>query len=196
MAYADPVQKKAAKVPTAHGRPSSQRPRAPRPPWAPLQPRTNSRSAVIQLKAPSEKTAGSIRAPAAAKGPWTSADFVSHYYFGGGRAIDLGDVGLGATFRSAPSVEKAVATFVDAALARKEPTFNFSDKTVTDVTDAIFSVGHSTFFRTVAGVPGICNFSFSIRDQFKDPVSLGIEMGGVPYPINFAWAEKRARIGK
>lgn len=124
---------------------------------------------------------------------WSSADFVAHYYFGKGAAVDLADIGLAATFRNHPSVQKQVNDFIQLVLAKPKSETYVRDETVTDVTDTIFSVGHSTFFRTAYCGPAACGFTFSIRDWFRDPISKGIELGGTPYRIDHQWTESRLR---
>lgn len=151
---------------------------------------------VVQLRAEAKSAVRQTQAPLQGGTPWGWSEFVGQYYAGNGAAVDLGNVGLGMTFRSHRSVQNAVNSFIALALAKPEPTFHLRDSTVTDVTDTIFSVGHSTFFRTATGIPTACGFHFSIRDWFRDPVSLGIELGGTPYPINFAWTESRLRAVK
>lgn len=46
-----------------------------------------------------------------AKARWGTTDFIRHYFFGRGRPVDLGAVGLLATFRRARSVSLAVNEF-------------------------------------------------------------------------------------
>jgi hypothetical protein len=127
---------------------------------------------------------------------WTDGDFVHHYYFGNRAAIDLGNIGLGNTFRNHPSVQRAVSEFVALALAQPASVTDVQINSETDVTDRIFSVGHSTFFRVAKRIGSYWGFHFSIRDWFRDPVSLGFELGGKPYRINFAWTEVRSKSGK
>jgi len=148
---------------------------------------------------------------------WTTQDFVDHYYgrgvIGGewlwpGDPVDLEDVGLLGTFRSAPSVGAAVSSFKsmattiaaflilgvdcpDNVCAGITKSISWSSKTTTDVTAVIFAVGRSTFFRdgtcTVAvdcfcgerrDEHYLCTLSFYIRDWFRDPVHTGHELPG------------------
>jgi len=151
-------------------------------------------------------------------GLFSTVDFVWHYFRGGGAPIDLAQVGLTNAFRNTPSVSSAVSQFknitdlvakVKAVSSCQEcnqgsKSFQFTreDRTVTNVTfePNLFSVGRSTFFRS-ASCSGVsdcssrtysyfCNFSFSIRDKFVDPINLGIEiLGATPFPITADWLE-------
>jgi len=150
-------------------------------------------------------------------------NFVWHYYFGGGTTVNLGSVGLLATFRGAPSVSNAVNDFRNMAANRaqgeasslcpecaegvKHGNYNLDNSTVTDVTNVrgLFAVGHSTFFRkadcqVVANCDSrsysfFCDFKFYIRDWFRDPINIGREVGGTPYRINADWNETSSGSG-
>lgn len=136
---------------------------------------------------------------------WTTADFVKRYASGSGRTADLRNIGLLNKFRNARSVRNAIREFELRQMRIAERNANnicgrnrdtkvvrasFSDNntTVTDVTQdgALFSVGASTFFRTsrckievdcsqrIIRLDGI--LTFEIRDVFKDPFDIGIEL--------------------
>lgn len=156
-------------------------------------------------------------------GLFGTLDFGSHYYSGGGSPIDLAAVGLLPSFRSAGSVQIATDDFKHSIQetaetkarslcgrcdkGEKSTNLSMNDKTVTDVTNEpdLFAVGHSTFFRS--GQCSItvncstrtyfyyCSTNFSIRDWFKDPLNMGIEVGGTPYPINADWTEGVSGVG-
>ncbi len=149
-------------------------------------------------------------------GLFCTFDFVTHYYAGGGTAIDLGAVGLLGAFQNAASVQGSVNSFKDKARldaaskagslckkcdkGTKSGSFSLQDKDITNVTgdSCLFAVGHSTFFRS--GNCSVsancssrtfsfsCSTSFSIRDWFQDPIDLGTEVGGTPYQINAGWS--------
>jgi hypothetical protein len=129
-------------------------------------------------------------------GAWTDGDFVHHYYFGKGAAVDLQEIGLSDMFRNHASVRQKVDEFVALTFAQPASVTSFQKNAITDVTDKIFSVGHSTFFRVASRGSSHWGFHFSIRDSFKDPISMGFELGGTPFPINFGWTETRPRTDK
>jgi len=70
-----------------------------------------------------------------------------------------------------------------------------------NVTNDIFVVGDTSFFRQYQcklsatscsnGKPDqysyTCNMNYWIKDWFKDPADIGIELGGTPYPIKASW---------
>lgn len=141
-------------------------------------------------------------------------------FAGGGSTIDLGGVGLLGTFQNAASVQGSVNSFKQkvASTAKEKASswckncdkgikltsFNLNDTDAkgTNVTGepCVFAVGHSTFFRNATcGIIANCDNStfsfgcslgFSIRDWFRDPINIGIELpGGTPYRINADWSE-------
>jgi RHS repeat-associated protein len=104
--------------------------------------------------------------------PWDTWDFLKHYYVGGGRPIDLADVGLLERFQRSGSVTAATTAFKQEVLerAKKEAReqcarnaitgkngsgyFRLAPTSVvTDVTHepGLFVVGHSSFFRAAVG---------------------------------------------
>ena len=159
-----------------------------------IRPSSGAERAVVQRQTPG----GAQQPPQQQAGRWSDENFVFHYYTGRGRAVDLAAVGLADTFRNHPSVQQQVQAFAAVALAQAGSGETIRDETVIDVTDTIFSVGHSAFYRTAYCGSAFCGFTFAIRDSFRDPVSLGFELGGTPYPINYQWTEARPRptIGK
>jgi RHS repeat-associated protein len=147
---------------------------------------------------------------------WTSSDFVLNYYTHGG-GVNLEQIGLLGTFIRAPSVQAKTAEFhtivsslVEYASGRltckdgqpgRSVEISGADFTQTDVTDQIFSVGGSTFFRTyecslyacvcncdkVMSWRYSCRLHYYIRDEFKEPLTFigwPWEAGGKPYDIN------------
>lgn len=157
-------------------------------------------------------------------GLFCTFDFAKHYYTGGGSTIGLGGVGLLGAFQNSASVQSAVNGFKQKVSATakakasglctncdkgiKSTSFNLNDTGVTDVTGepCLFAVGHSTFFRKVGcGVTANCanktfsfgcSLNFSIRDWFRDPINLGVELpGGTPYRINAGWSDRLTGSG-
>lgn len=157
-------------------------------------------------------------------GLFCTFDFAKHYYTGGSSTIDLGGVGLLGAFQNSASVQGSVNRFKQqvASTAKtearslckncdkgtKSTSFNLNDRDVTNVTDepCLFAVGHSTFFRSAGcGVTANCktrtfsfgcSLGFSIRDWFRDPISLGFETPfGTPYRINGNWSESYSGRG-
>jgi len=155
---------------------------------------------------------------------WRTRDFVWHYYFGGGRTVTLSGIGLLGKFRNTASVRRAVSGFkndickIAADKAKgmdcckdKSIAFSGEDKTVTDVRSEgeLYSVGRSTFFqsfnctlkatdcsgKTVTKWSCDCTLKFWIRDWFRDPIGLGIELWGTPYRINADWTERHSCSG-
>ena len=106
-------------------------------------------------------------------GLFGTADFVSHYYTGGGSTIDLGSVGLLDAFMNAGSVLGARYEFKlrlynhAKSIARNECAggcssvdrqFTLNDTTITDVTaeENLYAVGHSTFYREGTCKVSVC----------------------------------------
>jgi len=157
-------------------------------------------------------------------GLFSTADFVWHYYFGNGIPIDLGQVGLLDTFKNAGSVRASTFVFQahvrEAAIEKAKSlcsacgqetisaNFNLRDQDETDVTSEpnLFAVGGSTFFRSAGchvrancstkTCSYNCALTFAIRDWFRDPVGLGIELLGTIYRINASWAEDLSGNGE
>jgi hypothetical protein len=133
------------------------------------------------------------------KEKWKTTDFVMHYFLGGGDPISLSDVGLSSNFQNSPSVMALSESFI--ANTFDQPIFNadFNSTVISDVTGEpnLFSVGNSTFSMGARCRGGVCDFSFSISDSFKDPVDIydwfksGFEIGS-PYPITHEWTVQRS----
>ena len=150
---------------------------------------------------------------------WTTQDFWNHYKGGNGRTIDLANVGLLGRFRRSRSVINIVNDFkndqINLAIrhadnvyrrsrgnARDKRQFSDNDTAITDVTwdGNLFSVGNSTFFRSVRGtievnaprnivlLDGV--MSFEIKDWFKDPFDIGVEVNDAKkYKIIAKWQQ-------
>jgi len=127
-------------------------------------------------------------------------DFVNHYYYGGGTAIDLGSVGLLGAFQNSSSVRSAVNSFLtpvlnaaqqnaqslcaNCARGTRSTSFSVRENTTTDVRDdpGLYAVGGSTFFRSAQCTLSAncsarqysfsCSQSFSIRDSFSNPADI------------------------
>ena len=149
--------------------------------------------------------------------------FVDHYYTGGGRTIDLANVGLLSAFQNSGSVTTAVGMFhlglggkakekasslCDGCdTGTKVDSFSASDTVGTNVTQVLglFSIGNSSFFRKgncqiMANCDNKsftyqCSSNFSIRDWFRDPLDIGVEVGGTPYRINADWTTNSSGCG-
>ncbi|HOQ03749.1 MAG TPA: RHS repeat-associated core domain-containing protein [Anaerohalosphaeraceae bacterium] len=133
--------------------------------------------------------------------------------------INLKDIGLLDAFKNAPDVFLKTASYqtdVFLKVIRIVNHFQCSgtlwrifpiqdeDKTTTNVTSdpGLFVIGHSTFFRKYHCNILIkccgdqkcfryrCRFDYSIRDWFRDPFDIGIELPGcTPFRINADWSE-------
>ncbi len=135
---------------------------------------------------------------------WTDTDFVQHYYFGGGRSVDLLEIGhlreiaeqyawndgaQGAFRRLADQI-------ADAARRTESGALSYDFEGVYDFGSVEFSHGdgvvRGVFSGTVEGrgamlqIRGTSDFEFS--DMFEDPLGLGIEVGGTPYAITGGWS--------
>ncbi len=101
---------------------------------------------------------------------------------GGGKAVDLGKVGLGVEFENAPSVKGATNAFIDETM--QGPVFNLtaSDMALIDVTNvgardftgwpALFSVGNGVLSMDASCVSGSCIFTFETNDHFVDALDI------------------------
>lgn len=121
---------------------------------------------------------------------WITNDFVYHYFFGRGQMVDLRWVKLGEPFEKTQSVQRVVDSFIVGTTDQLKPGFSFKDRDQTNVTFdgplfSLFSVGDSTFFREVSCDQDSCLYHFYIRDKFRDPIDLGVEIGGAEYEINY-----------
>ncbi len=138
---------------------------------------------------------------------WSDADFVYHYYFGEGRAVDLSEIGHlteiveqytwndgaeGAFRRLADQIADVAR---DKAKKSESGTLSYEFGWFYDFGEVEFSDGRSTVggmfkgtFATLGETVEINGTSdFIFTDEFIDPVSLGIELGGTPYEITGNW---------
>ena len=97
---------------------------------------------------------------------WSTADFVTWYYIGGGAPITLEAVGLLGEFQNAADVQRSVGQFwwqtvgkvldvakgLDCTKGAQTKNVFYSDTDVTNVTwePHLFAVGHSTFYRSAS----------------------------------------------
>jgi len=142
-------------------------------------------------------------------GSWTTSNFLKHYMFGGGKSVDLGEVGLGDEFKNSESVKSATTKFMDSVLGVPIFNFNANERIGIDVTNvgavdytgwpALFSVGNSTLNMSANCIKGNCTFIFETRDYFIDALDIHDEWEGnqelifsSPYDINYKWTEQRS----
>jgi len=124
-------------------------------------------------------------------------DFIDHYFTGNGKRVMLQDLGLAKNFENAPSVRKVTDAFIDKIIPQAHDGFKARETSATNVTwelsKGLFVVGDSTFFMEVDCQNGICTFTFSIEDEFRNPLDIeGVEIpGGTIYEIDHKWQIKR-----
>jgi len=136
--------------------------------------------------------------PGATTNRWTRSDFVHHYFYGRGRAVNLAEIGLADAFVNATSVRQRAADFEFDVLMFGERNRIYNARLLTDVTnesDSLWAIGRSVIFATATCVEGSCTFSYSLRDRFSDSLTIGgrsyfggreIPLG-TPYQINHDW---------
>lgn len=130
--------------------------------------------------------------------PWTTGDFLSHYFAGSGEAVHLSTIGLGNLYLSHTSVISLTGTYMSALQNLPLQSFWLPQIEIghTDVTDTIFALGKSALYAAGGCQGADCFFRFTINDKFEDPVHVGFEMPfGAPYPIVYEWSvvKRRAR---
>lgn len=135
---------------------------------------------------------------------WSDLDFVSHYYYGGGVAITLAEIGhlqeiveqYAYNDGDEGAYRRLSNQIADAAREVRVGNFSYQFGLPYDFGDVEFSHGFGTvsglFEGTVALDGNILkifgNTVFSFTDEFKDPVGIGIEPGGIPYDISGVWS--------
>ncbi|WNO11239.1 SpvB/TcaC N-terminal domain-containing protein [Teredinibacter sp. KSP-S5-2] len=143
------------------------------------------------------------------KGDWTTKDFLKHYLFGGGKAVNLSDVGLGDDFENSESVKNATEKFMEGVL--NGPIYNLkaSDRVLRNVTNdgakdftgkpALFSLGDGWLNMSASCSSGNCTFNFSTSDMFVDALDINDQWRGnqdlpfsQPYQINHSWTVDRS----
>ena len=135
---------------------------------------------------------------------WADLDFVSHYYYGGGVAITLAEIGhlreIVEQYAYNDGDEGAYRRLSDqiADKAREIGTGSVTHdfRQPYDFGDVEFSHGNGTVSGVFIGtslqdgnllkIQGETQFYFT--DDFEDPVSLGVELGGDPYHISGEWS--------
>lgn len=135
---------------------------------------------------------------------WTDTDFVSHYYFGDGRSVDLLEIGhlreIAEQYAWNGGAQGAFRRLADqiADEARQSGSgaFSYDFGAVYDFGSVEFSHGDGVvggvFTGTVESVGAMLRIrgatEFEFSDRFEDPLGLGIETGGTPYAITGSWA--------
>jgi len=131
---------------------------------------------------------------------WNSRDFVDHYYHGGGRGVTVRETGHLSNIVGQYMNERVRKSLKDqiARVARMHPNAAFSDDfyNTYDMTGIVFSVGDTTiggrFTGDCVAEFGILTVSgqidFYLKDEFADPIDVGIELFGDPYPITDQWS--------
>lgn len=132
--------------------------------------------------------------------PWTSKDFVDHYYNGQGRGVTLRQTGhLRAVVDDYwDEIKDRFAGNHIATPARDQGVKSFDDDfgNVYDMESIVFSLGKTTIVgdlrgsgREEFGVMTVSGrISFRLIDEFADPIDIGIELGGDIYPITDSWS--------
>ncbi|WP_265502939.1 hypothetical protein [Paracoccus beibuensis] len=134
---------------------------------------------------------------------WTNLDFVRHYYNGGGRAVTLLEIGhlreIAEQYAYDDGTEGAFRRLADQianeARASGAGSFSYDFGAPYDFGDVAFSHGDGVVRGAFVGrvedrgamlrISGETTFEFS--DIFEDPLDIGIEVGGTPYPITGNW---------
>ena len=130
---------------------------------------------------------------------WSSLDFSRHYFFGDGRGVTVRETGHLQNIVSEYMDRREQALkgqIADAARQSKGGSFSYDFHRSYKMTDVVFSLGKTTIGGVFTGRSserfGILELSgsidFYLRDEFVDPLDLGIEIiGGQTYPITDQW---------
>lgn len=137
---------------------------------------------------------------------WSNLDFVRHYYNGGGRSVTLLDIGhlreVAEQYAYDDGTEGAFRRLTDQivneARAAGAGSLSYDFGAAYDFGDVAFSHGDGVVRGAFVGrvedlgamlrINGKTNFEFS--DIFEDPLNIGIEAGGTPYPITGNWTAR------
>ncbi len=131
---------------------------------------------------------------------WSSQDFVDHYYNGGGRGVTIRETGhlssIVAQYMNASVIKNLQDNIAQKARGNPNGTFSDDFYNTYDMTGIVFSIGDTTiggrFTGTCVSEFGILTvsgqFEFYLNDEFADPIDLGIELFGDPYPITDQWS--------
>jgi RHS repeat-associated protein len=144
--------------------------------------------------------------PVPGQNDWITATFVAHYFIGGGKPVNLGDVGLGDEFEASAQVqggilyvknqiEISLRSGGDGSISGVYDLVNVGDG---DLSNPLYSVGSSNLQYTTTCVQGTCTATFVTKDFFADPLSieeswLGVPVEippGIPYEINYEFTEE------
>ena len=121
--------------------------------------------------------------------PWTSEDFINHYYKANGRAVRLREIGhlqaVVSEFRRQAIDDISRLPSQIANLARKIKNGSFNDifSNSYQMQGVVFSIGDTTIKGNITGQTqekyGVLEFSgnidFSHYDEFVDPLDIGVE---------------------
>lgn len=137
---------------------------------------------------------------------WTNSDFVDHYYNGGGRAVTLLEIGhlreIAEQYAYGDGTEGAFRRLVDQiadeARASGAGALSYDFGAPYDFGDVAFSHGdgvvRGSFVGRVEGLGAMLRITgettFEFSDIFEDPLDVGIEAGGRPYPITGNWTAR------
>jgi len=125
---------------------------------------------------------------------WGSREFVRHYFHGDGREVSVRETGnLGRIVeRYMVAAEDGIKRQI-AKAARETSNESFSDDFVRtyDMTDLVFSVGDTTIGGSFVGrttergsvLELAGEIQFYLRDEFADPLDIGLEVVDVPETI-------------
>lgn len=139
---------------------------------------------------------------------WTTKNFLAHYFSGGGKAVNLGAVGLGEEFKNASSVSKATEGFEKDVMGSPVNNSTRNAVAIVDVTKvgarditpwpALFSVGNSRLEMNANCIGGACTFNYQVNDRFIDALDIHDQWrgnqdvpGAKPYDINYQWMKVR-----
>lgn len=119
--------------------------------------------------------------------PWTSRDFVRHYFQGAGRSVTVRETGhLDRIVKRYMEYAEAGILNAIVSAARSNPVGRYSDyfENSYDMTGIVFSIGDTTvrgdFFGTCEldgeNVITSGTIIFSLNDAFEDPLDVGIDV--------------------
>ncbi len=147
-----------------------------------------------------------ITSLASSYGRWSNRDFVRHYYKGDGRPVTLLEIGHLREIAEqyayddgpAGAFRRLTDQIADEARGSGAGSLSYEFGAAYDFGDVAFShgdgvvrgtfVGHVDDRGTMLRITGETTFEFS--DVFEDPLDVGIEVGGTPYPIVGSWTAR------
>lgn len=135
---------------------------------------------------------------------WGDGAFMAHYFRGGGRPVDLLEIGHlreiaeQHAYGDGPqgAFRRLTDQLADAARAAGDGPLRYEFGATYDFGDVAFSHGDGVVRGTFTGtvresgemlvISGETRFEFS--DRFADPLDIGVEPGGTPYDITGNWS--------